>query len=279
MGNRLRLPIVAGAFYPGAPDALRRTVRALLEGDGESVVHGGPGALGLIVPHAGYIYSGPTAGRGFRRAAAASTPDTVVVLGANHTGFGSTVCLDDHDAWSTPLGTVPVDRDLVERLVARGIAVDRTAFVREHSIEVQLPFLQQLFPPGPAIVPICVQHGPYDTLADAGRTIAELVAGRSVWIVASSDFTHYEPDETARRIDRRALARITAFDPAGFFRDVVSERMTICGAAAIVVLMKAAAGIGLRTVELVDYTTSGDTGGDRAAVVGYAAVSFTGGQA
>ena len=275
MERRVRQPVVAGAFYPGQREELTRAVSALL---GEEIERGSSSLLspcGLIAPHAGYPYSGPTAAAGYRAVASRGRPDLVVVLGANHTGFGGAIVLDDHEVWRTPLGDVPVAGDIAEKLVSAGWSVDRSTFAREHSVEVQLPFLQVLWGDAFRIVPVCVQWADRGTLADAGRTLASVLrATGAALVVASSDFTHYEPDEIARRRDHRAIEPILDLDPERFLKLCEAERLSICGAGAIAILMHAARELGLANASLVDYSTSGDTSGDRSAVVGYAAVSF-----
>ncbi len=275
MDEAIRQPIVAGAFYPGTRDDLSAALSVLLGAELDRPTSRLPGPFGLIAPHAGYLYSGSTAAAGYRAVAAVGRPDIAVLLGANHTGFGDALSLDDHAAWRTPLGELPVARDVVEALRDSGLSVDRTAFVREHSIEVQLPFLQFLWGNAVPIVPICVQPAPHDRLAEAGSRIADALADhQSPLIVASSDFTHYESDETARALDRRALDPILALDGSRFLSLCIEERLSICGAGAISALIAASRKLGLTDAKLIDYSTSGDTTGDRAAVVGYAAVSL-----
>jgi AmmeMemoRadiSam system protein B len=275
METRVREPVVAGTFYPGRCDALAAIVEDLLGEDVDRRCAPLSAACGLIVPHAGYPYSGATAAAGYGAVAAQGRPDIVVLLGANHTGSGGAISLDDHDAWRTPLGDVPVARDVVARLSGEGLAINTAAFAREHSIEVQLPFLQILWGSTVPIVPICVQLADRQTLAEVGEVIADALGkDRHGLIIASSDFTHYEPDETARRIDHLAVEPILALDAPRFFSLCVDNRLSICGVGAISVLIAVATRLSLTDTSLVDYATSGDTTGDRSAVVGYAAISF-----
>jgi len=277
MGTHIRHPVVAGAFYPREADRLRESIGGLLGASPNSSASPPDGPIGLISPHAGYPYSGATAALGFRRVAALGAPDSVVILGASHTGLGPVAALDDHDAWETPLGVMTVDGEAVAQLVDSGMTIDGAPFVQEHSIEVQLPFIQMLWPQGVSIVPICVQPGPLEELAAAAAAIAGYVSGRSSLIVASSDFTHYESEQTARRLDQGALDFILAADAKGFLSHVKANRLTICGAGAITVLMLTCAQLGLGDPELIQYTTSGEATGDFSAVVGYASVLFSGG--
>lgn len=272
MLGHVRMPVVAGMFYPGDPNVLRSTVDRLLGAPRPS--RGASPSVGLVVPHAGYPYSGRVAGATFRRAAEYGRPDVVLLLGASHSGLGPTLSLSGAGAWRTPLGDVPVDRTAVEALHAAGMRVYEPAFEREHSIEVELPFLQVLWEDPVAIVPICVQRGGLDELTDAGDALARATAGRRTWVVASSDFTHYEPDEVARERDRLALDAIRALDAARFYRTCQERGLSICGVGAITTLLALARGRGWMTSSLIAYETSGDSTGDRASVVGYAGIVF-----
>jgi AmmeMemoRadiSam system protein B len=170
---------------------------------------------------------------------------------------------------------VPVDLGAVEMLVDAGMVIYEPAFLREHSAEVQLPFLQALWDEAPPVVPFCVQPGPLDDLVEAGATLAKAMEGRVVWVVASSDFTHYEPDAVARERDRLALDPILGLDAAGFYRLCGQRGLSICGVGAIATLLALARKKNWTTASLVAYETSGDSTGDRTAVVGYAGVVFT----
>ncbi|MDD5264786.1 MAG: AmmeMemoRadiSam system protein B, partial [Candidatus Bipolaricaulis sp.] len=267
MLGHVRMPVVAGMFYPGDPDVLRSTVSRLL---GERPADcGARESAGLVVPHAGYPYSGRVAGAAFRRASEWGRPDAVVLLGASHTGLGSTFSLSSASAWRTPLGDVPVDGSAMAALRRAGMQVYEPAFGREHSVEVQLPFLQALWDEPVTIVPICVQPGSVEELAVGADALTKAVEGRTVWVVASSDFTHYEPDAVARERDRAAIDPILAVDAARFRRICEERRFSICGVGAIATLLLFANRRGWRESALVAYETSGDSTGDRTAVVGY----------
>ncbi|MCX6093991.1 MAG: AmmeMemoRadiSam system protein B [Candidatus Bipolaricaulota bacterium] len=272
MQGHVRMPVVAGTFYPGDPDVLRSTVSRLLgEGPAVQAAHG---SMGLVVPHAGYLYSGRVSGATFRRASGCGRPEVVILLGASHTGLGPTFSLSDAAAWRTPLGDVQLDREAIGALAAAGMRIYEPAFHREHSVEVQLPFLQVLWDDPVPIVPICVQPGPLEELAAAGATLLEATRGRVTWVVASSDFTHYEADSVARERDRVALDPILAVDAARFYRVCAENGFSICGVGAITTLLALASRKGWRESALVAYETSGDSTGDRAAVVGYAGVTL-----
>jgi len=273
--KKTRAPIVAGAFYPGDPDVLRAAVESFFEGDVPRPVRKLDSSIGLIAPHAGYPYSGAVAAAGYGRVAALGRPETVVLLGANHTGLGAPFSLSGHTDWETPLGRSPVDASVVARLADSGIPISDAAFGREHSVEVQLPLIQSIWGCDIPIVPLCVLSAPVPPIRESVEAIARAIEGRSVLVVASSDFTHYEPDATTRELDRLALEPIRALDAEGFERVYRERRLSICGAGAILTLLGICRRLGLTEGELVRYATSGDVTGDRGAVVGYASVLFT----
>ena len=275
MEKTIRAPIAAGAFYPGNPDVLRATVESFFEADARWPGRTLDSPIGLIAPHAGYPYSGAVAAAGYGRVAALGRPEAVVLLGANHTGLGAPLSLSGHAVWETPLGRSPVDTRLVARLTDSGILESDGAFGREHSIEVQLPFIQSIWGCDLPIVPLCVMSVPLPSTEEGAAVIVDSVDDKSVLIVASSDFTHYEPDATARELDHLALGPIRALDAERFERIYRERRLSICGAGAILMLLASCRRLGLTNGNLVEYATSGDVTGDRGAVVGYASVLFT----
>jgi len=277
MNDSVRVPVASGMFYPADPDALQRMVRRFVGSSAEPSVSAKSSA-GLIVPHAGYVYSGAVAGAAFREAMQLGRPDVIVLLGASHSGLGPWAALPPHAEWATPLGTVPVDQELVSALSEGEFEQDVTPFVREHSMEVQLPFFQAMWESPPPIVPICVRPTLSKYLTQAGDVLMRCLAGRVSWIVASSDFTHYEADDVARDRDGQALERILALDFNGFRALVREARFSICGAGAIELLLRVSTGLGLMASQLVEYATSGDATGDRSSVVGYASVVFRRGE-
>ena len=271
MERSVREPVVAGSFYPADPARLRALVSEFL---GAAAPGRSPASVGAIVPHAGYTYSGRVAGLGLRAASSFGVPELAVILGARHSGAGGALCLPEAGVWRTPLGDVALDHVALVRARSLGIGLEPAAFRREHSMEVVVPFLQVLFPEMPPVLPVCVRLAPWDELRRGADALGEAIAGRRVWIVASSDFTHYEPDRVARGLDRAALDLILAGDAEGFYRVAIERGLTICGAGAICALLLLARDLGLTRSRLVEYATSGDVTGDRSAVVGYAAALF-----
>ena len=266
----VRSPAVAGAFYDARPDRLDKEVRRRLAEAGAS----GPprDAFGAIVPHAGYVYSGPVAAAVYARL---RIPKTCVILCPNHTGRGAPAALDPSEAWRTPLGDVPVDRRLARRIVelAPSLEEDAEAHRREHSLEVQLPFLQSLRP-DVSFVPICLGEPSLGLCREIGEALARVRAEEAEppLLLASSDMNHYESREIGRPKDDRALARIQSVDAEGLFRTVLTEHISMCGFLPATALLFAARAAGAGTAEVVARRDSGDETGDPSSVVGYAGV-------
>ena len=263
----VRPPAVAGAFYPGDASALARDVRRCLGTEGDSRA-----AFGAMVPHAGYVYSGGVAGAVYARLAPSRT---VILLGPNHTGRGAAAALDPHDSWRTPLGDVPIDAALATRLeeLCPNLERDGAAHAREHSLEVQLPFLQPRSP-GIAIVPICLGLPSLELCREIGEACATVAAdaGEPVPILASSDMNHYESraiGEAKNAVAYRAIERI---DPEALFADVIEHDISMCGFLPATALLFAARRRGVDRVEIVARADSGDRTGDPGSVVGYAGI-------
>ncbi len=264
-----RKPAVAGTFYPANPETLRREVLACLGAE-----RGDEEAVALLAPHAGYIYSGECAGRTY---AQVRVPGLVVALGPNHTGFGRPLAIMEEGTWETPLGPVPLDGPLARRLreLDPAIEADPIAHAREHSLEVQLPFLLALRP-DVRVVPICVGTDRLSELLALGDAVAEAVrgAGERVLIVVSSDMSHYIPFDLARALDAKAIAKLEALDAEGLHRTIEREGITMCGYCPAVAGLRAARALGAGSGRLVAYTSSGDRTGDYASVVAYAGLTF-----
>ena len=263
----LRSAVVAGQFYPGRKEALLQTVDALMaSADLEKP------AIALMSPHAGYVYSGGVAGRTF---SGVKIPAEVIILGPNHHGRGHMAAVYASGAWETPMGQVKIAAGLAGRILAECpmTAEDTVAHRFEHSLEVQVPFLQ-FRAPETSIVPVCIGHMPLAMLLQLGDGLARAILSSKTTplIVASTDMTHYECGSTARKKDFMALDRVLALDPEGLFKVVQENRISMCGVLPTVVMLQAAIALGAHDAELIAYSNSGDVTGDQSEVVGYAGV-------
>ena len=266
-----REPAVAGRFYPADPQVLAEEVASLLAERPDGRATAGPPrlAIGILAPHAGYMYSGPVAGATYARV---NVPDRVVVLCPNHTGVGKRVATWPDGAWATPLGRVQVNEALTRELLETGLAFpDREAHRYEHSLEVQLPFLQ-LRNPEVSIAAVCLGPLSFDRCQELGVQLARIARRHQALVVASSDMSHYLPAAVVREKDRMALDRVLALDPRGLHEVVSRQGISMCGYVPATVMLVAAVEMGAREAELVRYATSGDATGDDRSVVGYAGV-------
>ena len=255
----IRSPAVAGQFYPGSEASLVKTLHSLVPAIQPEERKE---ALAVVSPHAGYIYSGGVAGETFARV---KVPESVVILGPNHTGHGAPVALMNHGAWDMPMGEVPINRELADQIAQNSplIEIDDIAHSFEHSLEVQVPFLQYM-QKNLTIAPIVVSHVSYETCVAVGQGLAAAIRsyGRPVLIVASTDMTHYESRQSASAKDSLALARIKALDPEGLYNTVIGKRISMCGIMPATVTLIAALALGAKKAELIRYTDSGETSGD-----------------
>ena len=262
-----RLPTVAGQFYPAQPQLLTRELERYLEKEVPQQT-----AVGCVVPHAGVMYSGHVAGAVYARL---ELPPSVVILGPNHHGVGAPLAIMSEGEWETPLGVVSIDAALVAALkdACPALEDDAGAHRAEHSLEVQVPFLQ-LLKPDLRIVPIALGAGSYDPLHELGEALASVLATASPrpLLIASTDLNHYEPESIGRVKDRKAIDAILALDPRGLYDTVRRERITMCGYGPTVAMLTAARALGAQEAELIRYATSGDVTGDRSYVVGYAGI-------
>ncbi len=222
------------------------------------------------------MYSGPVAASAFYELAIDGKPDTVILLGPNHTGYGSALSLMREGAWQTPLGNVEIDSEMADAILHETsiLDIDELAHRYEHSLEVQLPFLQFLYGNTFKIVPICYQLQDYDSALEIGRALDEALDATNTVIIASSDMTHYEPAKTAAAKDHAALKEVTALNAKGFYDTVENQNITACGYAPITSLITYAVGVCAKA-QLLSYHNSGDITGDHSSVVGYAAVKFS----
>ncbi len=263
----IRKPAVAGRFYPGTASELHNDIESMidLEAPRDSVI-------GLISPHAGYIYSGTVAGAVFSRI---EIPDTCIILGPNHRGAGAPYAMTTRDGWETPLGIVELDSELGILILQNSefVMEDHDAHDYEHSIEVQLPFLQYLNE-NVKIVPVALTHTSGDIYKQIGKSIAEAInkLERKVLIIASSDMSHYESSENAKTKDMKAIDAILELDEDKLLKQVEMHSISMCGYGPVMSLISAAKDLGAQDAELIMYQTSGDVSGNYDEVVGYAGV-------
>jgi len=276
MTTAVRQPAVAGRFYPGNAQHLRTEVETFTTARavaGQHSVDTKIPAVGCVVPHAGYVYSGAVAGALYRRLA---LPRRFVILCPNHTGVGRQLAIMSHGAWRTPLGDASVDTELAGSLKSAmpGLMEDPEAHRYEHALEVQLPFLQVLRPDF-QFVPITVGTSNFEALTTLGEAIGDLLAGLSEasLVVASSDMNHYESDNVTRVKDQSAIDQILALDPRGLYDTVRGGNISMCGYAPATIMLTAARKMGATKAELIRYATSGDVSGDLDMVVGYAGIA------
>ena len=268
----IRQPAVAGQFYPASP--------AEIDAELGRMIHPGLAkrdAFAVLVPHAGWTYSGATAGKAYE---AVRVPDHVILVGPNHHGTGSAYALYDSGAWRTPVGDVPIDEPLAAELLddCDLLAEDPRAHAAEHSLEVQVPMLRRVNPQV-RIVPILIgggwpESGGRPRLREIGAAIAETVQdfGKPVLLLASTDLNHYEDQETSHTKDKLALDAVVNLDEDALMDRVRDVEISMCGVAPTYIVLHAAKKLGARRAELLDYRTSGDVTGDFSAVVGYGAV-------
>lgn len=265
----IRPPAVAGRFYPSDPQELAAEIDLFAPADTPKTA-----ALGCLVPHAGYIYSGHVAGEVY---SSLQIPARSILLGPRHFPRGQSMAILAEGAWQTPFGEAPIDSALASKLAhsAPMLRDDPVAHEREHSLEVQIPFLQRLVPDF-RFVPVVLASDRFQALEELGRAVAQVIAAQRepVLIVASSDLNHYESDSITREKDHKAIDQILALDPRGLYDTVRNENISMCGYAATVTALVALIQLGAKQAKLVRYATSGDITGDRDEVVGYAGVTF-----
>lgn len=261
----IRRSAVAGSFYAGTRERLRLQVEDLFPRAATQTQ-----AIGVVVPHAGYMYSGRVAAAVYSRV---TFPDTFVILGPNHTGLGAGAAIMTYGQWETPLGCVRIETELGKAILANSSVLeeDHLGHLREHSIEVQLPLLQHFERPF-SIVPICLYSHEYAACQEVGHAVAKAVrqAETRVLLVASTDMSHFISREEAMAKDQRAIDAILALDPEGLHRVVRGEGISMCGFHPTTAMLVAAKALGATGADLVMYTDSGEVTRDLQEVVAYA---------
>jgi len=264
-----RKPAYAGQFYPGDPESLRRTVQSFIQ-EPDSPLE----AKAVVVPHAGYVYSGSVTGKVL---SSVQLPRRIILMGPNHTGRGKALALSPCSAWNTPLGTVLTDSELNRLLMdaCPALQEDSDAHLKEHSLEVQIPFIKTL-QPDCRISAICIGISDYTILEKLGHAMADVIQSinEPVLLLSSSDMTHYESADTAARKDRQAIDRIIEVDPPGLYRTIIEKDISMCGFAPTISALVACLDMGASTGRLIGYTNSGEASGDYDSVVAYAGITI-----
>jgi len=274
---KIRKPAVSGMFYAGTARELKEQIEwcykhELGPGAIPRVNSKGPREIvAIVTPHAGYYYSGPVAAHAYKALADDGIFDTAVILGPNHTGYGYPVSLWVGDGWNTPLGEVEINEDLAQRLLGKTIKADETAHIYEHSVEVQLPWLQHIYKKV-KIVPITMLAQDIETAQAVGKAISQ--AGDNLIIIASTDFTHYEPHSVAMVKDGSVIEAIVALDEEELYKRCERLDCTMCGYGPVASAIVAAKEMKAKKASLLKYATSGDTSGDFSRVVGYGSIAI-----
>ncbi len=268
-----RKPVAAGSFYPSDPEELRDYIRELfLCKRGPMLLPDPDGfkkSVGLIVPHAGYVYSGATACHAYMKASNFGKPDLVVILGPNHTGLGKAISVWPMGAWETPLGKIKVDEDAANSLSREfsSVSLDYEGHLMEHSVEVQIPFLQFTLGTGFKILPICLGDQRKEIMFKLSRALGKVLKNRRFWIVSSTDLNHYEDHETTLFKDKAVIDAISNGNIDELYDVTSQNHITMCGYGAVAVQLY----LDIGSVQILSHSTSGEVSGDYEQEVGYLA--------
>ena len=283
--NKIRYPAVAGSFYEGTKESLIKRLEWCFKhklGPGKlpsKTIEINERVIGIISPHAGYIYSGPIAAHGYYEISRRPKAHVYVLIGPNHHGIGAPIAISKADLWRTPLGDVKVDHEIAKKLIdiSKLIEYDDEAHMYEHSVEVQIPFLQYVLTGEINIVPISMLLQNPDISKEIGNALYKLSKKENIYItvIASTDFTHYEPHEIAKRKDKMAIDCILKGDYKALYDVIIENNITMCGPGPVMTLLAYASNFSNVRIKLLKYATSGDITGDYTAVVGYASIIIT----
>ena len=274
----IREPVVAGQFYPGKKDDLENMIKSCFEheyGPGSQSIESSEKIFGIVCPHAGYVYSGPTACHSYK-SILSQNPELAIIIGPNHFGVGRNAATMVDTKWKTPLGMVEVDSESAKEVAEKSkfIEIDDYSHSQDHSLEVQIPMLQSVLSNEFQILPIILLAQDLETARDVGYAVSEIAKKKNSIIVASSDFTHYEENSFAHLQDKALIEPILKMDVERFYHVLKEKRITACGYGAIASTMIACKNLGATKGELLSYATSGDISGDTESVVGYGAIKF-----
>ncbi len=274
----IRKPVVAGQFYPDRKEDLENMIRYCMEhkyGPGRDSIKSNEKILGIVCPHAGYMYSGPTACHSYK-SIVFQNPELVIIIGPNHFGVGKDVATMIDAQWQTPLGTVQVDSESAKQVteISKVIEIDEFSHSQDHSLEVQVPMLQEILSNDFQILPIILRSQDMETAIDVGNAVTEIARKKNSVIVASSDFTHYEENSFAHKQDKALIEPILEMNVEKFYHVLKEKRVTACGYGSIASTVIACKNLGAVKGKLLSYATSGDVSGNTESVVGYGAIEF-----
>ena len=274
----IRKPVVAGQFYPDRKEDLENMIKYCIEhkyGPGSDSIESNEKIFGIICPHAGYVYSGPTACHSYK-SIAFQNPELVIIIGPNHFGVGKDAATMIDAQWQTPLGMIQVDSESAKQVaeISKFIEIDEYSHSQDHSLEVQVPMLQETLSNDFQILPIILRAQDIKIAIDVGNAVAEIAKKKNAIIVASSDFTHYEENSFAHQQDKALIEPILEMNVERFYQVLNERRVTACGYGAMASTMIACKNLGAKKGKLLSYTTSGDVSGDTESVVGYGAIKF-----
>ena len=272
----LRPSPIAGTWYEGRPETLKRNIDAYLDNAELPELPGD--VIAVVAPHAGHRYSGAVAGYAFA-ALRDHAPDLVAVISPMHHPYAQPLITSSHDAYATPLGTIPIDKQAVNELDAiltkeLGLGLSAVSRDPEHSLEIELPFLQRSLTSDFKLLPIMVRAQNPRSSQELGKALASVLRDRNYALVASTDLSHFYDQETAKKLDSEMLRQIEAFSPEGVFEAERTGKGFACGHAAVAAVLWASKALGADTVKLLQYATSGDVTGDYSGVVGYGAAAI-----
>jgi MEMO1 family protein len=275
-GMKVRPSPIAGQWYPGDPHRLATQVDQYIQSAASAELSGE--VVAIMAPHAGHRYSGPVAGYSFS-AIRGLSPEIVAVISPMHYPYTEPLLTTAHLAYTTPLGDIPVDQDALQALdgalqTELGFGLARVANDPEHSLEIELPFIQRALPGPLQLLPVMVRDQSERVAQALGKALAKVLAGRKALLVASTDLSHFYPERIANKLDNELLSQVQAFDPAGVLRAEEIGTGFACGKGALAAVMWAALELGANRAQVLHYATSGDVTGDHSQVVGYGAAVF-----
>ena len=270
--NLIRKSIASGSFYPADPDALMKQISGFME---SAEPLGLQNIKAIISPHAGYIYSGQIAACSFRQVAGIKY-DSILIIAPSHAEYFDYASVYHGDAYETPLGPVKIDKGRAYALAGSSPLIQRSAYGHrdEHSLEVQLPFLQVIFGKDMSIVPVVIGNQSRENIEALGSIAGELFSDDNILIIASTDLSHYHPYDTASGLDEKVSGLIGSFDTGGLMEEFIAGKAELCGGGPVVAAMMISAAMGADSSKIIKYANSGDVSGDRSSVVGYLSAAF-----